>query len=1199
MRNAVHVILQVCALTFLLLTACTVRAQVAGSGAIQGIIQDPTGAIVPNAAVTATNEATQVQHATETDSSGVYAFPRLDIGTYTVGVSAKGFQSYKQSGIVLEVGSNIAVNVTLTVGATSQNIEVHAEGMALQTEDSSFKQTIDQTDITEMPLNGRQMTALVTASGGSSTAPGNDFTGSKYSYATIAVSIAGGMGNTTEWKLDGGNNNDYMANGNLPFPFPDAVSQFSVESTDLGASTGAHTGGLVNVVTRSGSNQFHGTGFEFIRNNFFDATNFFSVSKDQLHQNEYGGTIGGPILKNKLFFFAGFQREVSKQNQANTNAYVPTAADLAGNWSVTDPPVGSATTICGKAQQLFDPLTGLALPGNQYNQPGGPALPTFNSAALKLLPFLPPIVPLADGSDVCGHVVYAIPLDVFDKQFITRIDYTINSKNTLYGHYLLDGYQSPAQFSPTNILLTTQNGNVERVQSGTIGEDYVISPNIVNSAHLTLLRRRNDRGYSPSDINATTLGVTAYQLEAHGLQLADATSGKNHNFTLGGGTNSIAAFNDNTLSVSDNVNWIHGKHQFVFGGELIHNQLNINNAFEGNGVFTFNGQYSGSGPAGGSVVGDANLDFLEGAMSSYVQSKAQQNALRGNIPNVYFQDTYHVSTRLTVVAGIRWVPELLPADYFHRGVEFSPTGFLANTISTVYPNAPPGISYFGDPGVSKQFTSNSPDQWSPNVGFSYDPFGGGKTVFRAGFEFAYDNANYFTSQRNQQNPPYATASSPPTSAMLCFSSPWLIGGTGFGCNQTGGNTNDNTYPSPQVPTKATAVFPAQSQFEFMPPNFRPSDTSMWTASIQHEFGHGWQMQIDYIGNRSSHDPIGIPPNPAVFIPGEWGAGGTGCAGIVTTGPAAVKPGAAGTNCSTTGNENSRFAFTIANPVGNGVNGGGNQFQGGGAGSLMIDDTAWSDYNGMVLSLNHRLSSTFSLLANYTWSKCLDVVDAEGDTTNTLENPNNLRLDYGPCGSDFRNVENVSMIAKSDFKSLNHVERAILNNWQFAPLIHINSGAPLNVVAGTDISLTDVGEDRPDLIPGVPIYVHHPIRNVAGSEANEGYLNPAAFETVPTAAGCTTLTGCSANGTYGTIGRNEFRGLANYQFDAEVSRYFPLHESVQLYFRLEAFNVFNHPDFSNPSGTFSSNGLTAGSSFGLITAQANQARVFQGCMKIIF
>ncbi len=295
-------------------------SQLAGTGNIQGTVTDSTGAVLPNAAVTLIDQATQVKRTGVSNNAGAYLFPSVPIGTYNLSVAAPGFKTSLQTGIVLEVGSNIAVNAGLQIGSADVKVEVQAEGLALQTEDPTFKQTIDSSEVSEMPLNGRQMTALITASGGSSPAPAGDFTGSKYSYQTISVSIAGGGGNTTLWRLDGGDNQDYMANGNLPYPFPDAVSEFSVESTALGAQDGGHVGGMVNVVTKSGTNQYHGSGFEFIRNNYIDATNFFSSTPDTLHQNQFGGTFGGPIKRNKLFAFAAYQRWKADQSQSNTQA---------------------------------------------------------------------------------------------------------------------------------------------------------------------------------------------------------------------------------------------------------------------------------------------------------------------------------------------------------------------------------------------------------------------------------------------------------------------------------------------------------------------------------------------------------------------------------------------------------------------------------------------------------------------------------------------------------------------------------------------------------------------------------------------------------------------------------------------------------------------------------------------------------------
>jgi hypothetical protein len=635
--------------------------------------------------------------------------------------------------------------------------------------------------------------------------------------------------------------------------------------------------------------------------------------------------------------------------------------------------------------------------------------------------------------------------------------------------------------------------------------------------------------------------------------------------------------------------------------------------YESNGTFTVSGIYSGNGPSGilpcivngqpvACPIGDANLDLLMGAMSSYQQSKQQQNALRGPIPSLYVQDTYHASKQLTMVAGLRWSPTFMPVDFFNRGTIFNYSAFLANQISSVYPTAPAGSFFYGDPGVSRQFTQNSPWQFSPNVGVTYDLKGNGKTVIRAGAEYVYDQPNYFTAQRVNQNPPFATSSSPNTSQQLCFSTPWLVGGpTGYGCAQQGG-TNTEPFPQPVVPTKAQAVFPAQGQFIVLPTHFLPSRTIQYTASIQQEFPHGWQVQLDYIGNGTRHSPIGTPINPAVYTPGVWGAGGTGCGPVVTTGPAAVAAktlggGPVGTACSTTANQQARFALVEANPAQ------GNQYLGGGGGSVVVNDFGTANYNGLVVSVNHRLSSTFSLLANYTWSKCLNEADGNGDVTGTaVENPNNPALDYGPCGSDYRDIENIVIVAKSGFSFANRWEKLAINGWEFAPLVHIQSGAPFTVTQGSDISLTDVGNDRPNLVPGVPVYLHQKIGNgggVGATEATRGYLNQAAFQPD------------IINGTYGNIGRNSFRGIPSYQFDAQISRIFPLHDRLNLDLRLEAFNVLNHPNFSNPSASTGAgtivNGIpTPSGSFGQISATTNEpgpgassARVFQGGVKISF
>jgi hypothetical protein len=557
-----------------------------------------------------------------------------------------------------------------------------------------------------------------------------------------------------------------------------------------------------------------------------------------------------------------------------------------------------------------------------------------------------------------------------------------------------------------------------------------------------------------------------------------------------------------------------------------------------------------------------------------------------------------------MTGGVRWQPLFFPHDFFHRGTTFNMAAFLANKTSSVYPNAPAGTFFYGDPGVSSNFTSNSPLTFNPNVGLSYDLTGNGKTVIRAGAAYAYDQPNFFIQQRVQQNAPFSLLTLPNTGAQLCFSDPWLIGGTGnAGCAQTGG-TDVSPFPQPAVPSPANAFFLPQSQYIVLQNKFQMPDTLQWTVSIQKELPHGWSVQIFYTGNRTQHQIEGSGFNQAVYTPGNWGPGGTGCGPVVTTGPAAAAggtPGPAGSPCSVnsvnktwlnpatnknqtlTVNTQARLSLTEANPAQ------GNQYSGGnGTPSLLEANNGISNYNGVIATVQHRFSSTFNIQSNYTWSKCLNDQDPQGDISGEqYSNPLNPRVDYGPCGSDIRQNWNTNLVAKSGFP-LHGITGYLVNNWEVAPLLRVVTSTPVNVTQGQDISFTGNGGDRPNLVPGVPIYQKTTILSNGNKDlyAVRSWLNPAAF------------TDNTVYGTQGNVSRNAYRGPIYFENDANVSRIFPIYERFSLLLRLEAYNFLNHPSFSNPSGggpTFT----TAANSFGTITGTSVNARVFQGAIKVSF
>lgn len=329
MRRLARAVLFLITSLVLFFPSAPAAAQTAGTASIQGTVTDPAGASIPNATVTLTNTDTGTSRTTMSDGSGLYSLPNLPVGPYTLTVASSGFQGFTQKG-VLEVGNNIQINPSLPVGSSSEHIEVQASGTALETETSTFKQVIDQKRITELPLNGRQATQLILVSGGAVTAPTNDLVGSKTYASSTVIAVAGGQGNYNNYVLDGGTNTDTFTNVNLPYPFPDALREFSVESNSLPARNGLHPGSLVNVITNSGTNQWHGTVFEFLRNNIINSNNFFSTSKDSLKRNQFGGTIGGKIITDKLFFFAGYQGTRNRQVGNAAGSCIPTPAELTG-----------------------------------------------------------------------------------------------------------------------------------------------------------------------------------------------------------------------------------------------------------------------------------------------------------------------------------------------------------------------------------------------------------------------------------------------------------------------------------------------------------------------------------------------------------------------------------------------------------------------------------------------------------------------------------------------------------------------------------------------------------------------------------------------------------------------------------------------------------------------------------------------------
>ncbi|HVW11113.1 MAG TPA: carboxypeptidase regulatory-like domain-containing protein [Bryobacteraceae bacterium] len=1092
----------------MLLVSTGLYGQAVAVSEVSGAVTDPSGKLIPGANVTMTEDTTKTPHATQTDSDGHYVISNLPPGPYTLDVKSPGFKDYKQAGIVLEVAHNIGINVAMSVGSVNETIEVTANADMVETKDSAIAQVMDPVKITELPLNGRNLTQLLTLTGGGSSAPGGDLTGSKNiqgSNGSGTFSVAGGQANGVNYLLDGGDNNDSFSNVNLPIPFPDAVQEFSVQTNALQAQFGLHPGGAVNVVTKSGSNAFHGDLFEFLRNYELNArpkgltTVAGSISqsaRDSLKRSQFGGTGGGRIVKDKLFFFGGYQQTVQRSNPGQTTAHVPTALTESGDFSVED----AATSAGGcqtKAITLKDPLdpTGKTVFANNVIPQS-----RFDPAAVKLLSYIPV------STDHCGLDLYGQPANNPDWQIIGRIDYVKSARHQIYGRYYIYNFTAQAFFDGKNALTTGPNpGNLDETNSVTLGDTFTLSPTKVNSFHATFNRRADNRGSASNLFGPKTLGMNLNEnMPDNYIQVTVGNY-----FNIACGTCAPGYFNVNNYQISDDYQMTKGKHQLAFGFDGRKEQFNSLNNQQSNGQFTF----SGGSTTGYS--GDNLADLLLGHMSTWNQGNALSDYMRMTVLAAYAQDTWRAAPGLTINLGARWEPYQPADDKQCRGNQFNLADFIAGVHSKVYPNAPAGLLFGADQSHGCRFTASDWLATSPRVGLVWDPTGKGKQTLRAAFGLMHDSLELFYPERWTTNPPYASAitfTNPSITAP--FSNPW------------------NGYVSPTGisgdPFPGAAIFPTNGTYVSIPPNVHAMYTMQWNFSYSRQIGANWLATLTYIGNRTVHIPGANEQN------------------MPTPSPTA-----------TTANETARRPLNLINPQ-----------QGAYYTSIVqTDDGNWSSYHGLLLKAEHRLASHYTWLTNYTWSHCISTYDFGGELAgNNYEDPLNRNAEKGDCNYDRRHIFNTSLVIASPGVG-NGFAKKFTKDWQVAPIISLDSGQPLTITTGSDVSLTGVGADRPNVNPT--------IQTMTGT-LNQ-YFNPAAF-----VGGCTTTAYignpyCVPLGTFGDAGRDIIHGPGSIQFDMSATRRFAFKERYSFELRGDFFNIMNHANWGNPA-----TGLTS-STFGQITS----------------
>jgi len=776
-----------------------------GLGSIVGTITDPSGGAIASAQVTATEVGTGFAREARTDDQGYFVIPSLRPAAYRVSVEAKGFSVAKQ-GVTLLADQTLTVNIQLKLGMSTEIVTVSGASSQVDTTTATIAQVVEQQRMVELPLNGRNAAQLTLLTSGTVNSPGGGadqgFT-KTFPYA-VTISANGTRQNMVSYQLDGGNYVDEYTNVNQPFPFPDALQEFSVQTSNYGAEYGQNAGAVVNVVTKSGTNDFHGDVFEFLRNAVFNARNFFApltqpngqptkdMGRDQLKRNQFGGTIGGPIRHDKTFFFAGYQGTRLRNVGNATASTVPSQADI-----------------------------------NAFTAGGGTIDPVVANI-LKGLPIQP----------TTQAVTFLKPQDDNFDEVIARADHSFRQSDRLAVRYDYNRFHRDPVFDPANFLSYADGATIP-TQNALIHETHLLKTSLLNDFRFGYSSEAARRGPASTVPSVKSLGANIpFQPATNAIQQIRV----NGFFSFG--DNPSASFVRNNFTWSDDVSWVVGRQDLRFGGVLERSRVDLNNLFFQPGEYSFS----------------SLNNFLSGILSDYSNNVAFRQGAgefknnRGIFSGVYFQDYYKVTRRLALNFGLRYEPALPWREIKGRVEQFRLSGLMAGIHSTRFPNAPAGVYFPGDPGVPENGIEANLKNFAPRLGFAYDIFGDAKTSLRGGTGMFYD-----TRIPGIINNRFVDVT--PFSPQLILSTSGVTPGTISDplCAQAstqaklGCTAQANLFPAP-FPPPSTATFAPNLLVVSWDPahNYQTPALYNWNLGIERQLPSDILVRAAYVGSHGSH-----------------------------------------------------------------------------------------------------------------------------------------------------------------------------------------------------------------------------------------------------------------------------------------------------------------------------------------------------------
>lgn len=808
-----------CLISALLLPVAAV-AQVT-MATLNGIITDPSGAAIPGSTVLIQNVGTNLQQTALTNASGVYSISQLPPGKYTVTVKKTGFHTSVQTGLVLTVGQVATLNITLQLGEVSQTVAVTANAEQINVTTADLSNVINQQSVEELPLNGRDPSSLVLLTTGTSNVLNSRagwLQGSNSFPDETGASAGGGRQGSTYYLLDGAPNMDNYQGLAAPFPNADATQEFRVITTNFDAKYGFSPDAVVSIQTKSGTNAFHGGVFEFLRNNDLNAANFFSHQVDPLKRNQFGGFLGGPVLKNKMFFFLNYQATRSSTAATANATHTPTAAMLKGDFSAVP------TTL----KAPFKTVNGVR---NQVD----PAL--FSPADFAIATTALPI-----GQDpATGLVNYVGPASRFPyDEGTARIDYNINNKQRLFLRSFIQYYEQTGGNVKGNLLALADDEPGEYYNED-LGYTWTPNDTSVNDLHLYY----SQMDISDSQVALDSSGEPVCWSRYISVSEAPGTcflEGLSVNNGFGSNWDEPVAERRSTWGLSDQFLKTLGNHTLSFGADLNKQFAQENTDFPIDPIISFNGQYTGNGLA----------DFLLGDVSAYEQGAGEIASVKGWQLGLFAQDQYRFRPNLTITLGLRWDPNLAPASTGGRGAVFHP-----GQQSTKFPNAPLGVLFPGDPGVDAALMRTTYGYWEPRIGLSWQPARLRHTAIRGGFGLFTGPLRYSDYNHVADLAPFSptftlngTATTP-----ISIQNPWasFAGGNPFPPFASLGFRPPATSTF-QTPMTLLAVFSN---------NFRLPVTQSWSVSVEQQLLRNLALHVAYVGSETYHQGVIVDEDPGV------------------------------------------------------------------------------------------------------------------------------------------------------------------------------------------------------------------------------------------------------------------------------------------------------------------------------------------------